>query len=101
MGQAGETKSAAEGDLAVSSKALAEDIAQLANTHHDCMERAADFEAETTSRGEELKALAAAKKIIIETTGGAAEQSYGLSQSPSFLQVSATAGSKMTARSKS
>merc|ERR1719329_1461645 len=32
------------------------------------MTKASDFEAETTSRGEELKALATAKKIIIEAT---------------------------------
>merc|ERR1719502_1019523 len=39
-------------------------------------------EAETKSRGEELKALATAKKVIVEATSGAAEQSYG------FLQTS-------------
>merc|ERR1711957_444733 len=50
--------------------------------HHDCMSKAQEFEAEVTSRGEELKALATAKKIIKETTSGAAGQSYG------FLQVS-------------
>merc|ERR1719399_1561351 len=48
------------------------------------MSKASDFEAETTSRGEELKALATAKKIIKETTSGAASQSYG------FLQTSST-----------
>merc|ERR1719353_1923545 len=54
---------------------------QLAETHHQCMVKAEDFEVETTSRGEELKALAQAKKIISEMTGGAAGQTY------SFLQV--------------
>merc|ERR1719326_1299348 len=48
------------------------------------MTKASDFEAETTSRGEELKALATAKKIIKETTSGAASQSYG------FLQMSSS-----------
>merc|ERR1719443_1903687 len=43
--------------------------------------KANDFQAETTSRGEELKALATAKKIIQEATGGAS-----LAQ-VSFLQV--------------
>jgi hypothetical protein len=47
------------------------------------MKGAEDFEAQTTSRGEELKALATAKKVITETTAGAAEQSY------SFLQTGA------------
>merc|ERR1719160_74612 len=79
---AAETKATAEGDLAVTQKSLAEDIKQLADTHHECMTKAQDFEAETASRGEELKALAQAKKIIIEATGGATAQTY------SFLEVS-------------
>jgi hypothetical protein len=78
---AGQTQATAEGDLAVTNKGLAEDIKQLADTHHDCMTKAQDFEMETQSRGEELKALAEAKKIISEMTGGAAGQTY------SFLQV--------------
>jgi len=53
----------------------------LAGVHHDCMTKASDFEAETKSRGEELKAIAEAKKIIIEATGGAASAA-------SFLQLS-------------
>jgi len=58
----------------------------LQELHHNCMTKANDFEAEVKSRGEELKALAMAKKIIKETTGGAADQSYGLDQE-SFLQL--------------
>merc|ERR1719326_2244497 len=49
------------------------------------MNAAEEFELSTKSRGEELKALATAKKIIQETTGGAAVQSYSFSQ-VSFLQ---------------
>merc|ERR1719378_1533384 len=49
------------------------------------MTKAEDFEAETTSRGEELKALAMAKKAVKENTAGAADQSY------SFLQLSSDA----------
>merc|ERR1719265_2395677 len=79
--EAGQTQATAEGDLAVTNKALGEDIQQLADTHHDCMTKAQDFEMATKSRAEELKALAEAKKIINEMTGGAAGQSY------SFLQV--------------
>jgi len=81
-----ESKATAEGDLDVTSKDLAEDIKTLAELHHNCMTKANDYEAETKSRGEELKALATAKKIIKETTGGAADQSYGLDQE-SFLQM--------------
>merc|ERR1719191_370920 len=79
-----ETKATAEGDLEVTNKALAEDIKILAETHQECMTKATDFEAETASRGEELKALAAAKKIIMEMTGGAAAQTY------SFLQLTSS-----------
>jgi len=78
-----EVKATAEGDLDVTSKGLAEDVKALAALHHNCMTKASDFEAETTSRGEELKALATAKKIIKETTSGASGQSYD------FLQTSA------------
>merc|ERR1719162_494799 len=46
------------------------------------MTKASDYEAETTSRGEELKALATTKKIIKETTGGASDQSYSFLQMP-------------------
>merc|ERR1719498_2146180 len=45
------------------------------------MTAAEEFELATKSRGEELNALATAKKVIQESTGGAAGQSY------SFLQV--------------
>merc|ERR1719463_463756 len=79
-----ETKAEAEGDLEVTNKALAEDIKHLAETHQECMTKATDFEAETASRGEELKVLAQAKKIIIEATGGATAQTY------SFLQLTTT-----------
>merc|ERR1719442_213989 len=77
-----EAKATAEGDLAVTSKDLAEDVSTLATLHQDCMKGAEDFESETKSRGEELKALATAKKIISDTTSGAADLSY------SFIQVS-------------
>jgi len=81
-----ESKATAEGDLDGTSKDLAEDVKTLQELHHNCMTKANDFEAETKSRGEELKALATAKKIIKETTGGANDQSYGLDQE-SFLQM--------------
>merc|ERR1719253_1772597 len=88
LGASAEAQATAEGDLAVTSKDLAEDTSTLATLHQDCTQGAEDFEAETKSRGEELKALATAKKVIVEVTSGAADQSY------SFLQVSS--GSKMS-----
>jgi len=75
-----EAKATAEGDLAVTSADLAEAEKALATLHADCMSGAEDFEAETKSRGEELKALATAKKIIVEATSGAASQSYSFVQ---------------------
>merc|ERR1712085_22272 len=71
-----EKKATAEGDLEVTKKDLAEDVAAKATLHHDCTTKAANFEAETKSRGEELKALATAKKIIKEATSSLAQVSF-------------------------
>ena len=60
--------------------ALAADIATLDDLHKDCLTKAQDFEAETNSRTEELKALAMAKKAVVENTKGATEQSYSFMQ---------------------
>jgi len=64
--EAQEAKATGEGDLAVTAKDLTQNVNQLADIHHDCMTKATDFEVETASRAEELKALAKAKKIIKE-----------------------------------
>jgi len=85
LAESQEAKATAEGDLDVTSKDLAEDIKSKSTLHQDCMSAAEEFELSTKSRGEELNALATAKKIIKEATGGAAEQSY------SFLQVASSA----------
>jgi len=84
LAESNEIKAAAEGDLEVTTKALNEDLHALGNLHMDCMTKAQDFEAETTSRGEELKALAMAKKAVVENTSGASGQTY------SFMQISST-----------
>merc|ERR1719265_2209226 len=74
-----EGKATAEGDLGVTTADLEEDKNTLGSLHHDCMTKANEFETETKSRGEELTALATAKKIVIEATS--------LAQT-SFLQIS-------------
>merc|ERR1719389_544387 len=74
----------AEGDLVVTEKDLADAQAALQAIGTDCMEKASDHSVSTQGRADELKALATAKKILQETTGGAEGQSY------SFLQVSGT-----------
>jgi len=86
-----EKKATAEGDLAVTTKNLNEDVLALSDLHHECLTKAQDYEAETKSRGEELAAIATAKKVIQETTSGAADLSYGLNQ-VSLLQQSQSGG---------
>merc|ERR1719456_1069461 len=90
LAESQEKKATAEGDLEVTSKDLAEDIKTKSTLHQDCMNAAEEFELSTKSRGEELNALATAKKVIKESTGGAAEQSYGFSQ-VSFFQIASGA----------
>merc|ERR1719329_2136911 len=63
-----ETKATAEGDLGVTTTDLNNDMGALGDLHHECMTKAQEFETEVTSRGEELKALATAKKIIEATS---------------------------------
>merc|ERR1719188_758151 len=66
LAAASEAKAGAQGDLTVTEKDLATDKEAKDDLHASCMEKAEDFEAETKSRGEELKALAEAKKVIQE-----------------------------------
>merc|ERR1740122_514854 len=89
IAESAQVKASAEGDLDVTSKSLKADTESLADLHQECMTKAQDFEAETKSRGEELKALGVAKKAIQDNTAGAAEQSYGLSQ-VSLMQISSS-----------
>jgi len=90
LAESNEIKASAEGDLAVTNKDLAEDRKVLGTLHMDCMTKASDFEAETTSRGEELKALAMAKKAVVENTAGATDQQY------SFLQIASSSDLRKT-----
>lgn len=85
IGVAGQTRAQAEGDLEITKKDLAEDEKSLGTLHRECMNKAADYQEETGSRGAELKALATAKKVIKEMTGAAEEDTYG--KAASFLQV--------------
>merc|ERR1719382_2184297 len=65
-----ETKATAEGDLTATKKDLADSQKVLATTQANCMQTAADHEASVASRKEELKAIAKAKEILQESTGG-------------------------------
>merc|ERR1719359_2024443 len=70
---ADETKATAVGDLAETTKGLANSNEVLETTGSTCMTVAADHEATMKSRSEELTAIATAKKILGESTGGATE----------------------------
>jgi len=82
---AAEGKATAEGDLATTVKELAANKEALGVANGDCMTTAADHEATTAARTEELKVIATAEKILKESTGGAEGQSY------SFLQMTSRA----------
>ena len=66
-----EGKATAEGDLDVASKDLAGDVKELRGLYRNYVTKIEEFEAETKSRGEELQALAPAKKIVKEATDAA------------------------------
>merc|ERR1712137_428508 len=80
------SKSMAEEDLAMTTKTLAEGEKTLSTLESDCATEAENFAAETVSRDEELKALAEAKKVIMEMTSGAGALSYD--GQTSFTQLS-------------
>merc|ERR1719361_2864804 len=78
-----EAKAEAEGDLELTTKELANAQETLATARSTCMKVGADHEMTVNARAEELKVIAEAKKILMETTSGAVEQTY------SFVQVAA------------
>jgi len=81
--EAEEAKAEAEGDLELTNKELANADEMLATSRSTCMKVGADHEMTVNARAEELKVIAEAKKILMETTSGAVEQTY------SFVQVAA------------
>jgi hypothetical protein len=80
-----ETQASAEGDLAETVAELNKDKDSLKTATTTCMQVAADHDATVKSRTEELNAIATAKKILKESSGGAQEQTY------SFLQMQSKA----------
>merc|ERR1719247_273793 len=85
-----EGKATAEGNLEKSNKGVSEDGKKLKELQQECMTKAEEYEVEMHDREGELEALATAKKILVEKTGGAADRAY------SFLQV----GARATTRAK-
>lgn len=89
--KARQTKADAEEDLQICLKDLEEDTKYLEKLQHDCIGRAADYEQQTKSRAEELKALNAAKRAMQSISRGGS--SFAASAPASFLQVSSHAAS--------
>merc|ERR1712217_878455 len=75
-----EAKATAEGELAATKKDLADAKAALESANRDCMQVAADHEATVAARTEELKTIADAKNVLLNTTNGAEGQTYSLVQ---------------------
>jgi len=95
-----EEKALAEGDLAEVSRILDDDKATLATTTTTCKRVASDYESNTKARNEELTALATAKKILGDTSSGAAAQTYSFLQSAQQSQFGSNmeTGLKMNSR---
>lgn len=79
-----EAKAGAEGELEVTVKELKAAEEKLATARANCMTVSADHEATVAARAEELKVIAEAKKILVDTSSGAVAQTY------SFVQFSAS-----------
>jgi len=75
-----EAKATAEGDLDITTKGLNESQKNLATAQNTCMQVAADHQATTDGRAEELAVIAKAKQILLDTTGGAVGQTYDFVQ---------------------
>merc|ERR1719321_2343487 len=94
-----EDKATAEGELERVKKEIAADTKKLKDLQHECMTKAEDHETEQKETSEELTALATAKKIIKEKTGGAAKRTYDFQQEDaSFLQIRARTHTMAKAR---
>jgi len=86
--QAEEGKATAEGELSTTTKLLANSKEELASTQSACISTAADYEATLAGREEELKDIAVAKKVLVESTGGAESKTYALVQLGESVEAS-------------
>jgi len=80
---AAETKAGSSGQLFVTQADLKEAQKVLKNMDGDCRTKKSDSEMSVKNREDELKAIAAAKKALLDKTGGAAAKVYG----SSFIEV--------------
>ncbi|CAK0853932.1 unnamed protein product [Prorocentrum cordatum] len=93
LADTGETKATATGELAKTVALLEETTAALESTQAECMKTASDHDASKTGRAEELKVLAEAKKILLDTTSGAVSQTYNFLQALLLEKNGAEGGS--------
>merc|ERR1719321_1576060 len=84
-----EAKAVAEGELETAEKSLAEGSKHLNDLQNECMTKATEYETSQHSRSEELAALAKAKSILEEKTGGASDRAYSFIQVKSASRVGA------------
>jgi len=89
-----EAKATAEGELAVADKTVAESSKHLSDLQNECMTAATEYGESQHARQEELTALATAKKILEEKTGGASDREYSFLQISSFSTAHAGAHAK-------
>jgi len=94
--KAGESKAVASGDLKVSDETLATSKENLAELTKSCKSATEDHEAAKTSRAEEMKAIAEAKKVLVEMTGASDTIVYG--GAASFAQVRSRHSSELRSR---
>lgn len=78
--EAEEAKAEAEGDLELTTKELDNAQGTLATSRSTCIKVGADHEMTVKAREEELKVMAEAKKILMETTSGGVDKTYSLLQ---------------------
>lgn len=97
---AAEAKASAEGDLAMTKKKISETEQYLQDIGSDCQQKAADHEASAKSRQEEIEALAKARKVISDMTGGAEDRTYGFIQVKDGMADTADAGTKVVKKLK-
>jgi len=69
-----EAEAEASGDLEMATKELTNAKKTLATAQSKCMKIGGDHEMTVKTRGEELKVIAEAKKIVVENFPGAVEQ---------------------------
>lgn len=97
-GSASEREANSQRNFEVAQNDLASNTESLEALHHGCMSRAADFEEETSSRNEEIKALGEARKVISEFSGGASVATYGGGSSPALVQIASSSRGGSDAR---